>query len=259
MNNNDLRIEADTCTAIRTHQCTFDQRCPPRKGGSQHSLPDKRNTKQNHIKLINPTQVTESTGWGWMGMDRGALWKFWVLLGNFGVNIADWSTVLLVEDVEVHSDSDSVADTGILGQPECFPLGISACRTLPQLGRSLGFQDYYNTDVHDCLHLWAFGIMIAQICDTIKVSWLLRYIESLPWGSPGLVQFSSPTRFSTYARCAPDNQGHSIYNLAVPVNILSIKQLATMQKKRLGRSSRFCGRSEDADRCLVLKHFFLVL
>lgn len=70
--------------------------------------------------------------------------SFWEILG---------STVLLVEDVEVHSDSDSVADTNILGQPECFPLGISACRTLPQLGRSLGFQDYDNTDVHDCLHL----------------------------------------------------------------------------------------------------------
>lgn len=174
---------------MRTHQCTFDQRCPPRKGGSQHSLPDKRNTKQNHIKLINPTEVTESTGWGWMGELFEHFESFWEILG---------STVLLVEDVEVHSDSDSVADTNILGQPECFPLGISACRTLPQLGRSLGFQDYDNTDVHDCLHLWAFGIMIVQICDTIKVSWILRYIESLPWGSPGLVQFSNPTRFSTY-------------------------------------------------------------
>ena len=194
MSNNDLRIEADTCTGIRTHQCTFDQRCPPRKGGSQHSLPDKRNTKQNHIKLINPTQVTESTGWGWMGMDGGALWTFWILLGNFGVNIADWSTVLLVEDVEVHSDSDSVADTDILGQPECFPLGISACRTLPQLGRSLGFQDYYNTDVHDCLHLWAFGIMIVQICDTIKVSLNLKIYWESTLGIPRVSTILKPNK-----------------------------------------------------------------
>ena len=84
MNNNDLRIEADTCTAIRTHQCTFDQRCPPRKGGSQHSLPDKRNTKQNHIKLINPKSLNpqDGDGWGWMEEPFEHFESFWEILGS---------------------------------------------------------------------------------------------------------------------------------------------------------------------------------
>ena len=85
---------------------------------------------------------------------------FWVILG---VNIADG--LVHSEDVEVHSDSDSVADTDMLVQPECVPLGLSACRTLPQPGRSLGFQIFqdYIIILMRMIALIYVGIMIVQI------------------------------------------------------------------------------------------------